>query len=495
MFNHKSNHSFGRSKRASGLRKNSPNDNFGFVKKRHSDVAEQSSNHPPTTIEQIALPAIEQNEILETITKFSVETESDKRRGKSEKWITRRGHALTYALLMLFTLWLYFRPYELLPALAPLSSMAFYIAMATLLIYLPSQLATENNLTARPLEISLILLLTLFGFLTILVARDHQLAWNEFNDPFIKVVLMFVIMVNVVRTRARLLGLIWAALAIGCALSLNTINNYTSGRLRVEDYRAAADVAGMFGNPNDLALHLIMYTPIALALGLAAKNYALKLIYFALAILFVAANTVTFSRGGFLGLITAGAVLVWKFGRGRRFLTMTLATLSGAVFLALAPGNYGLRLLSIFIPSLDPVGSSQARQGLLETSIWVTLRNPWGIGMGNFVLTNPSGLVTHNAYTQISSEMGVLAFVVYILFLLAPVRGLSRIEADAIRRDDYDWNYYLSVGLQAAFGAWCVGSFFDAAAYQWFLYYLVAFAVCLRRIAQTVPSSKFQASS
>ena len=62
----------------------------------------------------------------------------------------RRGHAVSFAGLLLFTAFVYFRPYELVPALAPLSTGAFWIAVATLVVFIPAQLGLEGTLSARP---------------------------------------------------------------------------------------------------------------------------------------------------------------------------------------------------------------------------------------------------------------------------------------------------------------------------------------------------------
>ena len=417
------------------------------------------------------------------------DTSSEKRERKAksaDKWLARRGHAVTYALLFAFTFVLYFRPYELIPGLESFSSIALYFALATLAVFLPSQLAAEGSLTARPAEVNWVLLLTLFGIITIPIARSPGTAWEAFNEPFIKVVLMFIVMVNVVRTESRLKGLIWLAMAVGVMLSFEVIKNYATGNFSVEGYRAMADVKGMFGNPNAQAMHFVSITPIGVALCFAARNFLGKLVYIALTVLFIAGNIFTFSRGGFLGLIVVGVVLAWKIGRESRVKVMLASAVVGLIFIAVAPGNYGLRILSIFIPALDPVGSSGQRQDLLWTSVVVTLRNPWGIGMMNFPLINPRALVTHNSYTQVSAEMGVLALVCYLMLIVTPFKRLLWIEQELYEEGRRGSIYYLAIGLQASIAGFAVASFFDSAAYQWFLYYLVAYAVCLRRVYQTV---------
>ncbi len=399
-----------------------------------------------------------------------------------DRWLVRSGHFLTYACLYLFSIMVFFRPYEIVPGLGFLSGTAVFFAVATLAIYIPSQFVTEGNLTMFSTEVKAVLAMTAIALLTIPIARDPGMAWESFNDTFIKAVAMFIVMVNVLRTRSRLMGLIWLSLGIGIYLSIAALDLYMRGQFTVEDYRVAVEVGGMFGNPNEMAMHFVMMTPLAIVLGIATRIKLLKLIYFAMAFLFVAANMVTFSRGGFIGLLACSAVLAWKLGRKHR-LNVTLASVViGGIALIAAPGNYGIRMLSIFVPGLDAVGSSDQRQELLIRSLLVTARNPWGIGIGNFPIVGIRNLQSHNAYTQVSAELGILGLIAYVVFMVSPFRKLRAIERSLFDRDDHNWFYYLSIGLQASIVGFMVSSFFASVAYNWFIYYLIAYAVAFRRI-------------
>jgi putative inorganic carbon (HCO3(-)) transporter len=413
----------------------------------------------------------------------------------SENWLRRNGHTFSYLGLYLFSILVLFRPYELVPGLSFLASTAFFFALATLLIYIPTQLATEGNLTVMSTEVKAILVMTALALLTMPIAKHPPTAWETFNDTFIKAVLMFIVMVNVLRTRRRLLGLMWLSLLVGALLSYQALDLFMKGDLLTEGYRAGGELGGMFGNPNDLALHLVTMIPLAVCLGIASKNKILKLVYFAMAVLFVSGNFVTYSRGGFLGLIAASVLMAWKLGRKNRVNVMAVSGVVGLLVILLAPGNYGLRILSIFIPGLDPVGSSDQRRELLERSILVSLRNPWGIGIGNFPIVGVRNLVTHNSFTQVSSELGLLGLLAYLIFMVSPFRKLGAIERTEFAKDTQDWFYYLSIGLQASIVAYMVSSFFVSVAYNWFVYYLIAYAVAFRRIYQIEMGLKEEVAS
>jgi hypothetical protein len=160
-----------------------------------------------------------------------------------EKWIHKHGHSLSYAGIFLFTMLVFFRPYEWSPSLSWLSSSAFWIALLTLLVYALAQLGLENNLTARPREVNLVLLLTLTGALSIPLALEPSRAFASFFE-FLKVVAIFIVMVNVIRTETRLKALWLLVLVATCILSISAINDYRLGRLALQGVRIKGSIGG-----------------------------------------------------------------------------------------------------------------------------------------------------------------------------------------------------------------------------------------------------------
>ncbi|MET0648478.1 MAG: O-antigen ligase family protein [Pyrinomonadaceae bacterium] len=395
--------------------------------------------------------------------------------------VLRKAHGLTYAGLLLFTLVLFYRPYEYIPLPATL---AFWLAMLTFVFYFPAQLGAEGNLTARPREVNLVLLFCLAGLVSVPFAKESPgAAWDTFSSIFIRAVLIFIVIVNVVRTERRLRWLLLLAMGSGVVMAAGALSDYASGKLTVEGYRVEGRIGGIFENPNEMALHLVTLLPIAAALAVGSRGFLKKILYGAAAAVLVAGTVVTYSRGGFLAMAAVFFVLAWTLGRKNRFVVMTAAILLTIGLLIVAPGGYGARILSIYDRSLDVVGSADARQQLLMSSIIVALRNPlFGVGMGNFVFVSYRSLETHNAYTQVAAEIGAFGFAVYMLYVVTPLRrmlAVARASYEARRTSRY---YYLAVGLAASLAGYMVASFFGSFAYYWNIYYLVGYAVCLRRL-------------
>jgi len=424
--------------------------------------------------------------------KPSTETAEEKEQtadiGALDGWTLRKGHGLTFIALFFFSVVLYFRPYELIPALSSFTQMAFFFGVLTLAIYVPSQLILEGNLTARPREIHLILLLCLAAFLSMPMATSPGEAYTEFTNVLLKAIVIFIVIVNVVRTENRLKLLIWLAFAVSLYLSYYAVSDYMHGNFRegsafYNNQRIGGVIRGLFGNSNDLALHLVTMVPLAIGFAFGSKSIFRKLLYFAFAVVFISAIVVTFSRGAFLGLFITALVLVRKIGRKNKALSTGVLVVALLALLSLAPASYSSRLSTIFSASADTTGSSSQRTEILKRSIWVTLRYPlFGVGIGNFHHKSVHELVTHNAYTQVSSEMGIPAFVLYLMLMIYPQRRLREIEMATADVADKRKLHYWSIGIQASIIAYMVSSFFGAVAYQWYIYYLVGYAVACRRL-------------
>jgi O-antigen ligase len=291
-------------------------------------------------------------------------------------------------------------------------------------------------------------------------------------------------MVNLIDTRQRIFSLWKLVVVCGIGLGVGAIKSYMKGEFTAQGLRIEGLVGGMFENPNDLATALDLLLPFAVVLMLIGKGFA-RLFYLACAAIMAIGVLVTLSRGGFLGLIASGGLLLWKLGRGRRLKTILGAAMICGILFAAMPGGYGARIATIFNNDQDQTGSAQLRRELMERAASIAISRPIvGVGMGNFHIYSIREKEAHNAYLEIAAELGVMGLIAYLIVIFAPLRSLHRIERQTrgMRSKSEQEMYWLSVSIQAAFIAYMVCSFFASIQYLWHLYYTAAYAVALRQI-------------
>ncbi len=198
---------------------------------------------------------------------------------------------------------------------------------------------------------------------------------------------------------------------------------------------------GTIQDPNDLAAHLIILLP-AIAYVLFAKQRSVFVKIFGVGIVLAALLEImsTGSRGGFVALLITVFFIALVGSPKLRFAIFVGAPLLGMLALPFVPKESVLRLKSIFNSSdasESAAESSAARRALLMASLKATAQHPiFGVGPGTFeeyeagmaAERNERGMwhETHNGYTQISSECGIPALLLYLAAVTITFRSLKR---------------------------------------------------------------------
>src|SRR5262245_25982118 len=235
---------------------------------------------------------------------------------------TRGKHWLAFAGVYLFTLMLYARPNDLFPVLGDFPLVKI-VAISVLLIYIGSKGAAGARLSVWTLEMTMLVVIAALGLLFMPIAASPKDSLDTLTDSYLKTVIIFILMVNLIDTRQRIFSLWKLVVVCGAVFGLCAIKSYMKGEFTDQGLRIEGLVGGMFENPNDLATALDLLLPLSIMLTLLSKGLA-RLFYLACAAVMAIGVLVTFSRGGFLGLIAMGGLLLWKLGRGRR-LKITLS--------------------------------------------------------------------------------------------------------------------------------------------------------------------------
>ena len=396
------------------------------------------------------------------------------------------NHKLAFFGVFLFTLLLYTRPHDLWPDVFGDTPIIKYVAIPMIAIYIISKLVRGEQLTSWPLEVKLVGFLVLWSVVFAPIATEPDYAWTMLTEVFLKVVAVFILMVNLVDTRQRLRLMLKLVVVCGTFNAYLTIQNYLAGKWEsistIGAPRVEGLIGGMFGNANDFAAALNMVLPLGIALAMTSKGLV-RLFYFACVGLLSVAVIVTFSRGGFLTLVAMGGWMLWKIGRHNRATTVLAALLLFGCFSLVMPNAYGDRLFTIVNTDQDATGSAQERQALMARAVVIAIRHPiTGIGIGNIGAYMDK--VTHNSYIEIAAELGAAGLIAFLILIFAPMRSLKRLEQrteDFARPQDREF-YYLSLGIHATIIGFIISGFFASYQYFWYLYYPVAYAISLRRL-------------
>jgi putative inorganic carbon (hco3(-)) transporter len=407
---------------------------------------------------------------------------------------------VSYRALLAFTFVLFTRPQDQLPFLEPLH-LAEVFGMFGIVTLVAGRLSRGVPVFRLTLEFGSVLALAFVMLGTAPFSIWPGGAVSVVTDLFSKVVVVFALILNTLTTRERYERFVNVVVLSCSYVAVRAVIDYGLGINLVEGGRAKG-AGGLFGNPNDMALNMVAFLPLAVIRAIGQGH---RLLRGALAIgvpAIVAAIIFSQSRGGTLGLVAMIAVLLYQIRRVRPTVAVAVVALTLATIPVL-PSSFTDRMSSIFNPEEDLTGSREARKRLLREAYQAYLDHPvFGVGAGQFLNYNPereeAWHQTHNAFLQVASELGTGGLLVFIAIIgsgyaagLQTVRGLrlarpkrgrrSREPADLrVGRERLE---LYAAALLASLTGWLVAAMFASVAYYWTLYLVLGLAITLRDIA------------
>jgi O-antigen ligase len=340
---------------------------------------------------------------------------------------------------------------------------------------------------------------------------------KDFVDIYLKVLVIVMLMLHALDRAERIDRFTSLIVACSTLVATRSIVDYMRGIRLVEGGRLGGAVGGILGNPNDLALNMVVFLPFALAATFKPGPMPRRGVAALCAMVMMTTIVLTKSRGGFLGLAAMLVMVVITSVRVRPAIGVA-AMVAVLAAVPLAPASFWNRMVSIFDQERDTTGSRQARLDLMREGVRVFLANPvLGIGLGQFVNYDPTGRkeawnVTHNATLQVAAELGIVGLVPFIYLILRaalaakvarralmpstrrPPRHPSPKGRDRPARDP-EWETLLTLvtALGPALLGWIVCAQFASVALNWTFYFVLGIVVatreaCLRFNTARAPS-------
>jgi len=209
----------------------------------------------------------------------------------------------------------------------------------------------------------------------------------------------------------------------------------------------------------------------------------------------------TASRGALIALgVSFLFVLLWASARGRLVALVIALALAVSIPLFLG-GNAADRLGSLFGGKHEEAEESEdVRRYVLKESLIYTLQHPmFGVGLGQFsnfegaesVAAGKVGSwhVTHNSFTQVSSECGMPALIFFVLAIGSALFSVNRVYRQA-RREGYRDIANASFCYLLSMVGFLVTITFLANAYRFYFPAMIGLAIALCVSAELEMSMK-----
>jgi len=394
----------------------------------------------------------------------------------------KSSNAFAYKALVVFSFLYFMRPEDLIPGMGsiPVEKIIGGIAFIALFFGIRSR----STLRKWPLELKL--LAALVGWQALCVPFAFFISgsfWTVVNkcSKALIVALLVALVVDSISQLRRLMFIQASAVAF---MTFVSVLLYRGGRM-------GGVLGGVFDNPNDLAMNIALNFPLCLMFLLLDKNPIKKLVWFAGILVMARGLMLTYSRSGFVAIVVAVIFSLLEFGvRNKRHYLLGVAAFCALALVIVGPQSYGDRIRSLVSNDVQVYGDAKGpRAELLVKSLVITAQRPlFGVGPSNFASYSGLWRVTHNTYTELSSECGIPALILFLLIIRQCFKNLARTRATALYEANPDIRMYTSA-LWVGFASYLVGAAFASTAYQLFPYFMVGYTTALYRLASEKPAS------
>lgn len=382
-----------------------------------------------------------------------------------------------FAGLLVYVAFLYLRPGDRYPVLEAYR-LTFLVGGLTLFVWFAQDAIRRRiRFEWHPLHGVVLALLAAAGISMIPVSMRGALGAVT---AFGKMILLYFMVASLARRPGQIRALAWVVVL--CS-AFNAVSGWHQTQLAPEANRFGGRVAGVgeLGDPNDLALSLIVSLPLAIALWTRERGFWRRWLLFAMIGILIGGVIVTESRGGALALM-----LVLVFEGYERIPSRTVRFGYLAVTLFLGFSAIGLLLAQRGTP-LGTVGEDESvsdRKAAWKGGLRMLLDRPFtGVGIYRFSdaldtyappdLTKRN-LEAHNSFVQAAGDMGLLGLFSFTAMIVLSWLACRRIR----RRLDQQPNappIFAAVArsLGRSLAGWTVCAMFLTQTYQAWIYLLV----------------------
>jgi O-antigen ligase len=395
---------------------------------------------------------------------------------------------IAFNSLIFLTFIMFVAPQAYFTGLIPLR-LALVSALLSMAAYAAATMSQRHLLTVWGPEVKLIVWLVVFAVISIPSSRWRGGSYEILFDTYMKAVIVFFLIANLLTSERRFHTLLWALTWYSAFNAVSGINAFRQGIFIPHTERIYGASTPLTMNPNDLALTLNLLIPFIGYLFLSSKSGLQRIVAGAILLASVVCVIVTYSRGGAITLLAILLWYVWTRSGPRRIGALIGVSLLIGVIILVGPAGYSDRIVSSTDFSMDKTGSADARWTMMKEGVRQTYEHPLGVGLGMMALLNVEEgrgwMGVHNVYLEISTELGLIPGILFIVLLWKLIAGMRRIRSLPTALGGKLG--LLAGATECSLVAFAVGAMFHPMAYNFYFYILAGIAVALKEMAGRLP--------
>ncbi len=390
---------------------------------------------------------------------------------------------LCFKLLLLFVVSLYALPGQLIPGLDALHPTQAIAVAALALLVVEKAVRRESFALVWPEGYLLLAFVGAAGLSTF--SAFWPLRAYEASLDLVRVLIVYLLIVNTVTTGKRLRAFQLAMVIGGLFPAIGTISGYLRGEL----IEGRGHWIGIFGNPNELGYVLVMVVPLAVVLSSGARYFMRLALWISIAV-YVTAVYLTFSRGALLGLFGVLLLLAIRQRGVLPKVVMGLVLAGGLMFLAASWVRSD--------GSANQEYTYQQRIATIRAGVAMFTAHPLlGVGINCAIVAYPIyapegyragvSLVIHNTMVQALGETGILGFVPFVLLIVCSLYHSGKLVFSSALQPA---ERRMAVGLQVSLWGAAICGLSGGFLLSWFPYLIVGLIAATRQMTASAVSKK-----
>jgi probable O-glycosylation ligase (exosortase A-associated) len=343
-----------------------------------------------------------------------------------------------------------------------------FALLVSIVLFIGFFLSREPKKIPWTRESIVLFLFVLWMFISTVFSQYPWLAWAQWDKVW-KIQLMTFMSLMLMGSEKRINGLMWVIVfSIGFFAIKGGVFTIITGGV----HQVLGPPGTFIGERNTLAIAINMTLPLMRYLQLRANSRWIRYGLTVAMILSAFGSVGTLSRGGLLGLLAMGSVLLIKTRRS--ILIAIFFAFTGLVIFSFMPESWEERMNTMLDPEVSQTdASAHNRVRSWEFGYHKALERPiTGGGFEIYIAEN--GTDAHSIWLEILGEQGFVGLTLYLLIWLMAWRSASWIIKNAKKHKETEWMRDLAAMLQASMAGYAVGGSFLGLAYFDLFYQLLA---------------------